>query len=135
MSINPSEIKGLIDSTPSVALLVELATHYASRHLPPAGIDSEEIFGSPRAQVMVRTCLKGTTIGTHFHSVTDEIVVVVGGSGELFVNGEWRPVGRGHVHVCPRGIIHDTRAVRENLHFLSIFTPHLPPGGDINMFR
>ncbi len=61
MSINPSEIKGLIDSTPSVALLVELATHYASRHLPPAGIDSEEIFGSPRSQVMVRTCLKGTT--------------------------------------------------------------------------
>jgi quercetin dioxygenase-like cupin family protein len=81
---------------------------------------------------MVRTAVKGTTIGTHFHSVSDEIVVVTGGTGELLVNGEWRPVKVGDVHVCPRGVVHDTRALSENLQFLSIFTPRLPPGGDLN---
>jgi quercetin dioxygenase-like cupin family protein len=58
--------------------------------------------------------------------------VVTGGRGELFVNGVWVPVETGDLHVCPRGIVHDTRALEEHLHFLSIFTPHLPPGGDIN---
>jgi quercetin dioxygenase-like cupin family protein len=135
VSIVKSEIKGLVDSSPSVAFLLQLAAHYGSRHLPPAGIDSEGVFESPRSQVFVRTAVKGTTIGAHFHSVADEIVVVVGGRGEMLINGEWRPVERGYVHVCPRGIVHDTRALEEDLQFLSIFTPHLPPGGDINMIR
>ncbi len=127
--------KGLIDSKPEIALLLGLADYYGARTLPEGGLDSEMVFESPRAQLMVRTCVKGSTIGTHFHSVTDEIVVVVGGSGELLINGEWRPVKRGDVHVCPRGIIHDTRALQENLQFLSIFAPHLPPGGDINWVK
>jgi quercetin dioxygenase-like cupin family protein len=98
-------------------------------------VDSEVAFESPRGQLMVRTAVKGTTIGAHFHSVCDEIVVVVGGSGELLINGEWRAVKRGDVHVCPRGVVHDTRALREDLQFLSIFTPHLPPGGDLNFVK
>jgi quercetin dioxygenase-like cupin family protein len=76
--------------------------------------------------------VKGTTIGTHFHTVSDEIVIVVGGKGEILVNGEWKPVKAGDVHVCPRGIIHDTRALETDLQYLSVFTPHLPAGTDIN---
>jgi quercetin dioxygenase-like cupin family protein len=135
VSIIPSEIKGLVDSSPTASVLLDLAEYYRVRRFPETGVDSEGIFESPRAQVMVRTAVKGTTIGAHFHSVTDEIVVVVGGAGELFINGEWRPVERGQIHVCPRGIVHDTRALREHLHFVSIFAPHLPPGGDINWMR
>jgi quercetin dioxygenase-like cupin family protein len=41
----------------------------------------------------------------------------------------------GDVHVCPRGIVHDTRALEENLQYLSIFTPHLPAGTDINWLK
>jgi quercetin dioxygenase-like cupin family protein len=84
---------------------------------------------------MVRTAVKGTQIGHHFHTVADEIVVVVGGKGEILVNGEWKTVAAGDVHVCPRGIVHDTRATEENLQYLSIFTPHLPPGTDINWVK
>jgi quercetin dioxygenase-like cupin family protein len=135
MSVKPSEIKGLLDSNPALSLLLTLGEHYRGRRLPDVGVDSEQIFESPRAQVMVRTAVKGTTIGMHFHAVTDEIVLVVGGSGELFINGEWRPVTRGDLHVCPRGIVHDTRALREDLQFVSIFAPHLPPGTDINWMR
>jgi quercetin dioxygenase-like cupin family protein len=127
--------KGLIDSKPDRSVLLHLAEHYLGRALPEKGVDSAEVFESPRCQLMVRTCVKGTTIGAHFHSVADELVVVVGGSGELFVNGEWRPVTTGDVHVCPRGNIHDTRALTEDLRFLSIFAPHLPPGTDINWVK
>jgi quercetin dioxygenase-like cupin family protein len=127
--------KGLIDSKPEIAVLLDLGEYYGTRKLPETGVDSEVAFDCPRSQLMVRTAIAGTTIGAHFHAVCDEIVVVVGGSGELLVNGEWRAVKRGDVHVCPRGVVHDTRALRENLQFLSIFTPHLPPGGDINWVK
>jgi quercetin dioxygenase-like cupin family protein len=128
----PKIPKGLVDSRPEIAVLLDLAEHYATRTLPERGVDSEVAFDCPRSQLMVRTAVAGTSIGPHFHAVCDEIMVVVGGSGEILVNGEWRPVERGDVHVCPRGIVHDTRALRENLQYLSIFTPHLPPGGDLN---
>jgi quercetin dioxygenase-like cupin family protein len=127
--------KGLIDSRPELAVLLDLGDFYGGRRLPESGVDSEVVFDCPRSQVMVRTAVKGTTIGAHFHSVCDEIVVVVGGRGELLVNGEWRAVKRGDLHVCPRGVVHDTRALGEDLQFLSIFTPHLPPGGDINWVK
>ena len=133
MSPNTIEIpKGLIDSTPAISTLLRLASYYAERKLPEKGLDSEIVFDCPRMQLMVRTAVRGTVIGNHFHSVCDEIVAVVGGNGEILVNGVWHPVQAGDVHVCPRGIVHDTRALSENLQYLSVFTPHLPPGGDLN---
>ncbi|MDR3669750.1 MAG: cupin domain-containing protein [Holophaga sp.] len=131
----PGSIKGLIDSTPDASILVHLSEHYGSRQLPATGVDSATVYDCPRTQVMVRTAVKGTAIGNHFHSVSDEIVIVVGGKGEILVNGDWKPVKAGDVHVCPRGIIHDTRAMQEDLQYLSIFTPHLPPGSDINWLK
>ena len=125
-------LKGLVDSTPNVALLIHLQDYYKQRALPEKGVDSEVVYECPRTQMMIRTAVKGTTIGTHFHTVCDEYVIVVGGKGEIMVNGEWKPVKTGDVHVCPRGIAHDTRALEENLQYLSIFTPHLPAGTDIN---
>jgi quercetin dioxygenase-like cupin family protein len=135
MTLDPKELKGLIDSTPNVSLLLNLGKYYGDRPLPDKGVDSEVVFDCPRTQVMVRTAVKGTRIGPHFHTVSDEIVVVVGGRGEILVNGEWKPVKQGDVHVCPRGIVHDTCAMDENLQYLSIFTPHLPPGTDINWVK
>jgi quercetin dioxygenase-like cupin family protein len=115
-----------------VSVLVHLAEHYAQRRLPETGVDSQPAFESPRSLVLVRTAVKGTIIGAHFHSVCDEIMVITGGSGELLINGEWKATSAGDVHVCPRGVVHDTRAPGENLRYLSIFTPRLPPGGDLN---
>jgi quercetin dioxygenase-like cupin family protein len=135
MALNPQELKGLVDSTPAVAVLLNLAGYYDKRRLPDQGVDSEVVYDCPRTQVMFRTAVKGTRIGHHFHTVSDEIVVVVGGRGEILVNGEWKPVQAGDVHVCPRGIVHDTRALEENLQYISIFTPHLPPGTDINWIK
>lgn len=128
----PKGLVGLVDSKPDVALLIDLEDYYPKRALPEKGVDSDLVFEAPRAQLMVRTAVKGTRIGAHFHTVADEMVIVVGGEGELLINGVWIPVKRGAVHVCPRGIVHDTRAFSEHLRYLSVFTPHLPPGGDLN---
>ena len=135
MAIDPKDLKGLVDSTPDASILLNLAAYYGGRTLPEKGVDSEVVYDCPRTQLMVRTAVKGTQIGHHFHTVSDEIVVVVGGEGEILVNGEWKKVAAGDVHVCPRGIVHDTRATGENLQYLSIFTPHLPPGTDINWVK
>ena len=82
----PETLKGLIDSTPNVAVLISLADRYAQRVLPEKGVDSDLAYECPRTQLMVRTAVKGTTIGTHFHTVCDEYVIVVGGRGEIPVN-------------------------------------------------
>ena len=39
------------------------------------------------------------------------------------------------IHVNPRGIVHDLRALNEDVQFISVFTPQLPPGGDTNMVK
>jgi len=125
--------KGLLDSKPSEALLLNLDEYYAKRQVPDKpGIDADTIFTSPRSQVQVRTIVKGTTAGAHYHATVDEIVFIVGGHGELFLNGQWKPVKAGDIHVNPRGVVHDTRALKENMRFISIYTPQLPPGGDAN---
>jgi len=68
MSLDPQELKGLIDSTPNVAVLLNLAGCYSKRQLPEKGVDSEVVYDCPRMQVMIRTAVKGTQIGGHFHT-------------------------------------------------------------------
>ena len=61
---------------------------------------------------------------------------LMGGSGELLINGEWKQVKAGDVHVNPRGNVHATRVgADEDLQFVSIFTPALPVGGDANFLE
>ena len=70
----PTIPKGLIDSRPEIAVLLDLGAYYAARKLPEAGVDSEVVYDCPRGQIMVRTAVAGTTIEPHFHSVCDEIM-------------------------------------------------------------
>ena len=126
--------KGLVDSKPDQAILINLDEWYKTHPSPgKPGIVGETVFASPRSMVMIRTAGKGTAVGSHFHSTTDEMVLVIGGSGELLINGKWTPVKAGDIHVLPRGNVHDARCPNEDLRFISVFTPALPPGADINM--
>jgi len=128
--------KGLLDSKPDNAVLINLDDWYAKHSSPgKPGIVSETVFTSPRSTVMIRTAGEGTSVGSHFHANSDEIVIIVGGSGELLINGKWTPVKAGDVHVNPRGVVHDARALKEDLRFITIYAPQLPPGGDTNMVK
>jgi quercetin dioxygenase-like cupin family protein len=127
---------GLIDSKPDKAQLINLDEWYAAKPvMDKKGLISDTIAASPRSMVMIRTAVKGWSAGAHFHSTADEMMIIVGGSGEILVNGKWMPVKAGDVHLNPRGIVHDTRVLKENMKFVSIFTPHLPQGGDANYVK
>ena len=99
MSPNPQELKGLIDSTPDKSVLLNLAGFYAKRQLPEKGVDSEVVYDCPRTQVMIRTAVTGTQIGAHFHTVSDEVVIIVGGRGEML---DQRRVAAGETGRRPR---------------------------------
>lgn len=128
--------KGLVDSKPDQAMLISPQEWYKAHPVnDKKGLIAETVYSSPRTMVSIRTGVKGWAAGSHFHATTDEIVVVLGGSGEILVNGTWVKVKAGDIHVLPRGVIHDTRAMTENLQFASIYSPQLPPGGDANMVK
>ena len=133
----PNIPQGLLDASPEQSILVNYDEWFAASAKPnEAKIASKTIFTSPRAVVMIRDAGKGTNIAQHFHSTTDEVVVVLGGSGEIMVNGEWMPVKAGDVHVNPRGIVHATRVGEgSDLKFISVFTPQIPAGGDTNFLE
>lgn len=128
---------GLVDSKPASAVLVNYNEWYAAEAKPDdPKINGKTIYASPRSIVMVRDGGKGTVARSHFHSATDEIVIVMGGSGEILINGEWQAVKAGDVHVNPRGIVHATRvAGAEDLKFISVFAPLPPAGGDANFIE
>ena len=130
----PSVPTGLVNSSPNEAILVNFDDWYATNAKPnEPKIAGKTIFTSPRSVVMIRDAGKGTLANKHFHSTTDEIVIVMGGSGEILINGQWTAVKAGDVHVNPRGNIHATRVgANEDLRFISVFTPSLPAGGDAN---
>ena len=136
-SAQPVIPAGLVDSTPGDAVLVNFDDWYAANAKPnEPKIVGKTIFTSPRAIVMIRDAGKGTNINGHFHSTTDEVVIVMGGSGEIMINGVWTAVKTGDVHINPRGNIHATRVLgSDDLKFISIFTPVLPASGDTNFIE
>jgi mannose-6-phosphate isomerase-like protein (cupin superfamily) len=128
--------KGLVDSKPEQSIIINLDEWYKTHPSPvKPELVSETVFTSPRSAVMIRAAGKGRVSRSHYHTVADEIVWVVGGSGEMLINGKWTPVKSGDLHINPRGNIHDTRSLNEDLRYISIFAPQQPPGGDINTVK
>lgn len=127
----------LVDSTPDYSRLIDLGDWYAAQPAPTKpGITGETVFSSPREAIMLRTAAKGTSVNSHYHNVADEVVYVVSGCGEILVNGEWKVVKAGDLHVNPRGVVHATRVLgNEDLRFISFFAPPQPAGGDVTFIK
>jgi mannose-6-phosphate isomerase-like protein (cupin superfamily) len=67
---------------------------------------------------------EGAEIKPHFHKTHDEIVYVIKGSGQMFVNDKRVDIKPGTVHFNPMNKVHATRNTgKEPLVVLSIFTP------------
>ena len=133
----PPVPKGLVDSSPNKAIVMNFDEWYANNKRPDdPKISGAVIFNSPRSMVAFRDAGKGTVVPSHFHATADEILIITGGSGQLLVNGEWIAVKSGDVHINPRGIIHAARAGKdEDLRFIQVFTPVQPAGGDTNIIK
>lgn len=111
----------LIDSKPAEGVLVNPEQFFK---VNPAAkqVQFDPVFTSPRTVVNLAR-ISGPFIGRHIHTETDEIVYLLKGKCEVFLNGKWVMMKPGDLHVCPRGVAHTTRAVdKEGFQAISIFT-------------
>ena len=121
-----------VDSIPDQAILIHPEEWFKAHPLKEGQtLQGEKIFQSPRSSMSL-AILKDSVpvVGRHMHSTTDEIVFVVKGTGEMYINGKWVPVKAGDVHVCPRGVVHATRSsAGGELWMIGMYTPPQPKDG------
>jgi quercetin dioxygenase-like cupin family protein len=76
--------------------------------------------------INVARLIEGAEVKPHFHKTHDEMVHVLKGSGQMFVNGKWIDVKPGTFHFNPMNKIHSTKNTgKEHLVIFSIFTPSM----------
>ena len=122
--------KHLIDAEPGEAMLIDVEEWFQNHPLEKSPVRLEPVFKSPRAQVFFGL-VKGGPIGRHIHTLSDELIYVYKGQGEVYLNGKWTPVKAGDFHTSPRGVAHSIRAAGdEEIWVMAFFTDSLPPGGD-----
>jgi len=86
----------------------------------------EPIFQTPRVTVVSLAAFQ--LIDLHYHRFADELMVVIKGQCEEYIDGKWVLMKPGDVHYNPRGVIHGGRIVGEKPFLaLTIFTPPSPP--------
>ena len=70
--------------------------------------------------------VEGAEIKPHLHRTHDEMVYVLKGSGQMFINGKWIDVKPGTFHFNPMNKVHATKNTgKEHLVLLSIYTPSM----------
>jgi quercetin dioxygenase-like cupin family protein len=68
--------------------------------------------------------VEGAVLKPHLHKTHNEMVYVLKGSGQMFINGKWIDVKAGTFHFNPMNKVHATKNTgKEDLVVLSIFTP------------
>ena len=66
----------------------------------------------------------GGEIKAHFHKTHNEMVIVISGSGQLFINNKWVKIKTGNILVNPLHSVHAVKNTGNNdLVVVSIFTP------------
>ncbi|MCX5827847.1 MAG: cupin domain-containing protein [Deltaproteobacteria bacterium] len=76
--------------------------------------------------INVARLIEGAEVKPHFHKTHDEMVYVLKGSGQMFVNGKWINVKPGTFHFNPMNKVHSTKNTgKEPLVIFSIFTPSM----------
>jgi len=122
--------KTLLDANVQEGLLIHLPEFYASHPRPvDAGARSDSVYKSPRAELFIGEN-HGPLLNRHYHAACEEIVFVYGGSGEMYIGGEWVPVKAGDLHINPRGVYHTARCVGKDMQVVCLFTPPQANGDD-----
>jgi quercetin dioxygenase-like cupin family protein len=76
--------------------------------------------------INVARFIEGAEVNPHFHKIHNEMVHVLKGSGQMFINGEWIDVKPGTFHFNPMNKVHATKNTgKEHLVIFSIFTPSM----------
>ncbi|WP_136590884.1 cupin domain-containing protein [Salinigranum halophilum] len=112
-----------------------MSTHY----IQPDDVDTQqfdwgtlkwmatpEVCGSERFSAGVVQLEPGKGHELHTHPDSDEILYVVGGTGEQTVDGDTRDVGAGEMVYIPAGVEHGT--VNTGWETLTLLAVYAPPG-------
>ncbi len=86
------------------------------------GSTIHELHRTERQSLAQASLEAGQTTQRHYHAATEEIYVVLEGSGELEVDGERRVVGTGEAALILPGAWHEIRA-NERMRFLCCCAP------------
>ncbi len=79
--------------------------------------------GASKQSLADATLTPGAATRRHYHARTEEIYVVLEGSGRMEVAGIERDVGPGHAILIPPGAWHEIRAGEDELRFLCCCAP------------
>ncbi|HSJ94314.1 MAG TPA: cupin domain-containing protein, partial [Gaiellaceae bacterium] len=87
------------------------------------GLIDPEAGGARNQSLAEATLAPGQATERHYHAETEELYVVLAGSGEMEVDGERREVGPGDAVLLPPGAWHQIRAGDDELRFLCCCAP------------
>jgi mannose-6-phosphate isomerase-like protein (cupin superfamily) len=79
--------------------------------------------GAFKQSLAEATLAVGTGTRRHYHARTEEIYVVLAGTGRMEVDGDERDVGPGDAILIPPGAWHEITAADEELRFLCCCAP------------
>ena len=74
------------------------------------GSTIREYIHSPVQSLAEATLLPGQSTRRHYHALSEEIYLLVGGGGAMELDGEMREVGEGDAILIPPGAWHELRA-------------------------
>jgi len=90
-------------------------------HVPEAGTE-----GLAVALVSVKP---GGRLERHVHEVEEQVIHVIAGSGEHYVDGRPAPLAPGTVFHLPRGSVHEmVNTGEDELLFITVYNPHSAEG-------
>ncbi len=121
--------KGLIDTKYDSSMLIKLASFFDTHPLEPGKqLRIDTVCQSPRSLVLLIT---SPLLPPHYHTSAEEVVIAHKGSGTMYINGKWREVKEGDVHINPRGMIHGTKSLGpEGMQVATLFAPPPANGND-----
>jgi mannose-6-phosphate isomerase-like protein (cupin superfamily) len=124
-------VNSLLDASAKEGMLVNFDEFYANHPLKAGDATrGDSIYKSPRSEIVMVTN-HGPLIGTHYHNSAEEIVLVLKGQGEMYIDGKWVAVKAGDIHINPRGVIHATRVTGdEDMQCISFFAQPQANGND-----
>jgi mannose-6-phosphate isomerase-like protein (cupin superfamily) len=82
-----------------------------------------ELGGARNQSLAEATLAPGQATERHYHAETEEIYVVLTGTGEMELDGERRAVGPGEAILIPPGAWHRIRAGHAEVRFLCCCAP------------
>ena len=74
------------------------------------GSTIREYVHSPAQSLAEATLVPGQSTRRHYHALSEEIYLLVGGGGRMELDGETREVGEGDAILIPPGAWHELRA-------------------------